>query len=102
MTSNDTGPRAGTIIWAAVLLVFAAAAFCFAVLDVRELPAFSIVWIITGLGAVLVIGAIIALVIRAGSQSVRTPVVEPVETPAAATVETPAKKPRAKKDQPVD
>lgn len=106
--------RTSTVIWAAILLVLAAVAFSVAVFDLREYQAAVAAWIVVGLGGVFVVSALIALIVRAVSKAsvVEAPAapaervapververVEPVETPVA----TPVKKPRVKKDQPID
>ncbi|WP_348063115.1 hypothetical protein [Flavobacterium sp.] len=107
------------MIWAAVLLVVAAVAFSVSVFDLREYQSSLAAWIVTGLGGVFVVGALIALIARAAARPVVEPelVVEHVETPAKPVVEhveTPAATPKrstrkrastsstSEADQPVD
>ena len=80
--------RVGTILWGAILLVFAAIAFSVAVFDLQLLQAVSVTWVVTGLGGVFVLAAIVALIARAVSS-------DRVST-GSTTVEPEAK------DQPVD
>jgi hypothetical protein len=93
--------RAGTIVWGAVLLVFAAIAFSVAVFDLREFQAAAVAWVVTGLGGVLVLATIVALIARAVSNG-PAPVTAAEPTPVVEPVETPKPKTRATKGQPVD
>ena len=101
--------RVGTIVWGVVLLVFAAAAFSVAVFDLREFQSQAVLWVVTGLGGVLVLAAIVALIARAASggaaESVPAPEVSTGSTTEAGpTTEggSTTRKPAAKKGQPVD
>ena len=84
--------RVGTIVWGVILLVFAAAAFGVAVFDLREFQANAVVWVVTGLGGVLVLAAIVALIARTVSSASSEP-----EVSAGSTTEA-----TDKKGQPVD
>lgn len=92
--------RVGTILWGAILLVFAAIAFSVAVFDLRLIEAISVTWIVTGLGVVFVLAAIIALISRAVSSAAD----EPEPSYVAAEPEPTAKAPTTAepKGQPVD
>lgn len=92
--------RVGTILWGAILLVFAAIAFSVAVFDLRLIEAISVTWIVTGLGVVFVLAAIIALISRAVSSTAD----EPEPSYVAAEPEPTAKAPTTAepKGQPVD
>ena len=108
--------RVGTIVWGAILLVFAAIAFGVAVFDLRLVQAVSVTWIVTGVGVVFVLAALVALISRATNSPAESPSVpqaapartEP-DAPATASAEpvAPAKagtstKKAATKGQPVD
>jgi nitrate reductase gamma subunit len=76
-------PRIGTIIWGAALLLFAALAFAVAVFDLREIPTSITAWVVTGLGGVFVVAAVVALIARAatrGAVSTASTTGEPTET----------------------
>ena len=99
--------RVGTIVWGAILLAFAAIAFGVAVFDLREFQAAAVAWIATGLGAVFVLAAIIALIARAVSRSPEPEVstgstTSTTEAEPEADVTDTAPKIRTSKGQPVD
>ena len=76
--------RASTIIWGVVLLLIAAGSFAFVAWDVELLQGFTLVHVVVGFGALLVLAALVGGI----AQLTRRAVVEPVEAPA--------------EDQPVD
>ena len=76
--------RASTIVWGVALLLIAASSFAFVAWDVELLQGFTLVHVVVGFGALLVLAALVGGI----AQLTRRPVVEPVETPA--------------EDQPVD
>ena len=103
--------RTGTVVWGSALLVIAAVSFSVAVFDLREFRADAVVWIVTGLGALFVVAAIVALIARTVSGNRAEPEVPTVEpelpASAASEPETPTKVGKstgaaAKKGQPVD
>jgi hypothetical protein len=99
--------RVSTIIWGALLLVFAAVAFSVAVFDLREFQAAAVIWILTGLGGVFVLAAIAALLVRVVSRGsaagLRAAAAPEPESPA--TAGNPRKKTTARdadEAQPID
>ena len=76
--------RASTIVWGVVLLLIAASSFAFVAWDVELLQGFTLVHVVVGFGALLVLAALVGGI----AQLTRRPVDEPVETRA--------------EDQPVD
>ena len=99
---NNTTPRfrAGTVVWGCVLLVIAAIAFSVVAFDLREFQGAAVVWIVTGLGALFVVAAIIALIARSISSNRDE---AEVPAPVAAAPEAPvATRNRKPKGQPVD
>lgn len=83
--------RVSTIVWGVLLLLLGGVAFAVTALDIQLFSGASIAYLIVGLGALLVVAALVGALARAVKPA---PVVELVETPAP--------KKRAKKDQPVD
>ena len=86
MTNTTPRFRTGTVVWGSVLLVIAAVSFSVAVFDLREFQVDAVVWIVTGLGALFVVAAIIALIARAISSNGTDP---ELPTSAAAEPEAP-------------
>lgn len=98
-----TPARVSTIVWGVLLLLLAGAAFAITALDVEIFSGASIAYVVVGLGALLVVAAIVGAIARAVKPAAPAPVVEAVAPePVVEPVETPAPKPRAKKNQPVD
>lgn len=65
MTNTPPRFRAGTVIWGAVLLAVAAITFSASVVNLGEFRSEWIIWILVGLGAILVIAALVSLLVRA-------------------------------------
>jgi len=74
--------RASTIVWGVVLLLIAATSFAFVAWDVELLKGFTLVHVVVGFGALLVLAALVGAVAQLTRRR------EPVESPA--------------EDQPVD
>jgi hypothetical protein len=78
-SETASGPRVGTIVWGAILLVIAAASIVASNLGLGELTPARALWTVVGLGGVLIIAAIVAVVVRAArlartaSQTADTP-----------------------------
>lgn len=68
--------RVSTIVWGVILLLVAGAAFAITTLDLEVTSGTSIAYLVVGLGALLVVAAIVGAVARSVKPS-------PVETPAA-------------------
>ena len=71
-----TPARVGTIIWGTALLLIGAAGFALVAWDIEEVADFSLAHVVVGLGALLVLAALVGAIARA----VKSPV---VEAPAA-------------------
>ena len=56
-----------SVVWGVIVLVIAAGAFVFATLDIGEFTVAGIVWAVIGLGALLIVAAIIGAVVRAAA-----------------------------------
>jgi len=68
---NTMSPRVAvpSVVWGIIVLVIAGIAFAGSVVDLREVTGASIVWIVIGVGALLVIAALIGAVARAGTKA---------------------------------
>lgn len=96
--------RVSTIVWGVLLLLLAGAAFAVTALDVEVFSGASVAYIVVGLGALLVLAAIVGGIAQLTRRAER---VEPVETAEPVEpVETPSPKVSTRstrtKDQPVD
>ena len=62
------GPRGGTITWGIILIAIAALALFGASLDLTQLTGATVLWGVVGLGALIIVAAIVAAIIRAVSK----------------------------------
>ena len=62
------GPRGGTIAWGIILLAVSALALVGALVDPAQLTGTAVLWGIAGLGALIIVAAIVAAVIRGVSK----------------------------------
>ena len=62
------GPRGGTITWGIILIAIAALAVFGASLDLTQLTGATVLWGVVGLGALIIVAAIVAAIIRAVSK----------------------------------
>ena len=67
--------RVSTVVWGVVLLLLAGAAFAITALEVNVFTGVSVAYVVVGLGALLVIAALVGGIARLVKP---TPVVEPV------------------------
>lgn len=68
VATHRPGPRGGTITWGVILLAVAALAIFGASLDLTQLTGTTVLWGVVGLGALIIVAAIIAAIIRAVSK----------------------------------
>ncbi len=87
--------RASTIVWGVVLLLIAASAFAFVAWDVELAKGFTLVHVVVGFGALLVVAALVGGIAQLTRRPER---IEPVEIPTESVSTSSTRK----KDQPVD
>ena len=67
-TPTRPGPRAGTITWGIILLVIAGLALAGALVDPPLITGTVVLWGIAAVGGLIVIGALVAAIIRAAAK----------------------------------
>ena len=109
--------RVSTIVWGVILLLIAGACFAITALEVAVFTPSSVAYVVVGLGALLVLAAIVGAIARsvkpaaepvapvAEAPVTETPVAEPI-VPVEPVESAPSKKVSTsstrKRDQPVD
>jgi len=64
-TRTTTQVAVPSVVWGVIVLVIAGVAFAGSVVDLREVSSVGIVWLVIGVGALLVIAAVIGALARA-------------------------------------
>ena len=62
------GPRGGTITWGIILLAIAGLSIAGALVDPTLITGTTILWAIAGVGGLIIVGAIVAAVIRSAAK----------------------------------